>query len=202
MKKADDGRMRIMHIITLGSLLLLAPTVQAKNRGHKKAEAKVAVIDDQDATQKPPVDEIKTQTLGTRGTDDAQLRAGSDVATPAAVGVQTGLPDAVMHQPAPAPEAPLPPASLTDGAILELAAKQMRHERRTLDACAADAQARNPSAKGSVTLRLTIEDRKVVNVAVDQDSLHDAQLTSCLVNAGHALKFTLKQASFYWPVSL
>ena len=75
-------------------------------------------------------------------------------------------------------------------------------ERRTLDACAADAQARNPSAKGSVTLRLTIEDRKVVNVAVDKDSLHDAQLTSCLVNAGHTLKFTLKQASFYWPVSL
>ena len=199
-----------MQTIALGSLLLLAPTVQAKNRGHKKAEAKVAIVDDepmpQNEGQKAPVDdEIKTQALSTRGTGDPQLRAmnGDSTPTPTAVGVQTELPDAVTHRPSPPPDAPtLPPVSLTNDAIVELAAKQMRHERRTLDACAADAQARNPSAKGSVTLRFTVEDRKVVNVAVDKDSLHDAQLTSCLVNAGHALKFTLKQASFYWPVSL
>jgi hypothetical protein len=85
---------------------------------------------------------------------------------------------------------------------VELAAKQMRKGRRVLDACAADAQARNPEAKGSVTLRFTVEDRKVANVVVDRDEVHDAQLTTCLVNAGHSLKFSLMKASFYWPVSL
>lgn len=199
--------MRIMYTIALGSLLLLAPTAQAKNRGHKKADAKMAVVDDQptaNAAQKQPVDEIKTEALSTRGTEDPQLREmnGNSTPTPMAVGVQTDLPEAVTHRPAPPPDAPALPMSLTDDAIVELAAKQMRHERKALDACAADAQARNPNAKGSVTLRFTVEDRKVVNVAVDKDSLHDAQLTSCLVSAGHALKFTLKQASFYWPVSL
>ena len=207
MKNTKMGRMRIMHTIALGSLLLLAPTAQAKNRGPKKAaDTKIAIADDEPMSQnaqKPADDEIKTQALSTRGTDSAQLRAGTVTATPEAVGVHTSLPDAVTHQPAPPPEAAaLPPVSLTDDAIVELAAKPMRHERRSLDACAADAQARNPSAKGSVTLRFSVEDRKVVNVAVDRDSLHDAQLTSCLVSAGHALKFTLKQATFYWPVSL
>jgi hypothetical protein len=196
--------MRIMHTVALSSLLLLAPTAQAKNRNQKSANPKVAVVDDEPMpqAQNPAADAIKTETLSTRGTEDAQLRASAVAPTPTAVGVQTGLPDAVTHQPAPPPDAPLPPVSLTDDAIVELAAKQMRHERHALDICAADAQARNPSAKGTVTLRFTIEDRKVVNVSVDKDSLHDAQLTSCLVSAGHSLKFSLKQARFYWPVSL
>ena len=50
--------MRIMNTIALGTLLLLAPTAQAKNRGHKKADAKVAVVDDEpmpNAAQKQPV---------------------------------------------------------------------------------------------------------------------------------------------------
>ena len=58
-----------MQTIALGSQLLLAPTVQAKNRGHKKADPKIAILDDeptsQNATvQKPAEDEINFADYG------------------------------------------------------------------------------------------------------------------------------------------
>jgi hypothetical protein len=205
--------MRIMRSIALGSLLLLAPTAHADKRAHKKSQpatGKVAVVDDeptsQNATHAPtdPAADIKLSALPTRGTDDPQPKAIKP-ATPAptAVGVKTALPDAVTHQPtAPPPASQGAPATFSDDAVLELAAKQMRHNRHPLDACATDAQHRHPAATGSVTLRFTIEDRHVVNLVVDKDQLHDSALTSCLLAAGKSLNFSLKQASFYWPVTL
>jgi hypothetical protein len=199
-----------MRSLALGSLLLLAPTAHADKRAHKKANATATAAADEPmpAAATPPAsldDEIKVQELNTRGTDAPQPKVITrDTPTPMAVGVQTSLPDAVMHQPPTAPPdaSAAAPSSLTDDAVLELAAHQMRHERKPLDACAAEAQRRNPTATGSVTLRFTVADRKVVSVLVDKDTLHDTALTSCLTTAGRSLNFTLKQASFYWPVSL
>lgn len=114
------------------------------------------------------------------------------------------MPDAVAHQvKAPPTDQISGPATVTNDAVLEqLAARQMRRQRGTLDACAADAQQRNPTANGGVTLRLTVADRKVVNVSVDKDSLHDETFTKCLDTAARSLSFSLKQVSFNWPVSV
>jgi hypothetical protein len=192
----------------VGSMLLCASPALAKHAA-KKTDAKLAVVDDEPMSQhatRPPTqsDEIKIEALSTRGTDaPAPKTIVRDTPTPTAVGVQTGLPDALTHQPTPPPPASEgAPAVFDNEAMVELAAKQMRHERKSLDACAAAAQERHPSATGTVTLHFTVADRRVVEVAVDKDSLHDGALTSCLVAAGKTLSFSLKQVSFYWPVSL
>lgn len=200
--------MRILRSLALGSLMLLAPSAHADKRARKTtAQTKVAVVDDEpmshEVARPQSVDEIRTESLSTRGTGDVQpLAINRQTPTPSATGIHTSLPDAVVHPVAAPPTDSGPAPSLTDDAIVELAAHQMRHQRSSLDACTQAAQVRNPNESGSLTLRFRVENRKVVNVSVDNDSVNDARLSSCLVEAGRALNFSLKQASFFWPVSL
>jgi hypothetical protein len=199
--------MRILSSLATCTLVFaFAPSAHADRRAPAHHGPAVAAVDDEptsrEATRRD-ADAIAEHGLPTRGTGDGQ-RQSVTINTPAAVGVDTGAPAAAVEHGAGAPPAStgdLPPA-LTDDALVELAARQMRRQRRALDACAADAQRKHPAATGTVTLRLQIEDRKVAAVTIDKDTLHDAALSACLTTAARALSFSLKTASFYWPVTL
>jgi hypothetical protein len=101
-----------------------------------------------------------------------------------------------------------PPPVRTDGVAAssdvaaELAARQMRRHRAALDACAAAATRRSPTAAGTVTLAFEIAERKVAHVTVSDDGVHDPALAQCLVEAASHFTFSLAAARFVWPVTL
>jgi len=117
-------------------------------------------------------------------------------------------PVAVNDSPAPTREHDVAPphtvgATATDSDLVaELAAHQMKRHQRALDGCLAAAHKRAPAAAGSLTLDFDVSDRKVKSVRVSDDSLHDAQLASCLTSTARSFTFSLADARFRWPVAL
>jgi hypothetical protein len=94
------------------------------------------------------------------------------------------------------------PAQLSDGALAALAERQMRKNTASIDACVAEEAQRNPQAAGGITLHITVAERKVGHLAMDEDTVKSGALTDCLNKASQGWSFSLKTADFTYPISI
>jgi hypothetical protein len=93
------------------------------------------------------------------------------------------------------------PAQLSDGAVAELAERQMRKNLGSIDACVAAETQRNPQAAGTLTLQITVAN-KIGTLAIADDTIKSPALADCLNQAARSWSFSLKAAEFAWPISV
>src|SRR5581483_1657630 len=164
-------------------LLLTAPAVAAP----KKAPKATAT-----ASSPKPVDLTVLGTLReSEARPEVQVSATGDAAATA--------PD---KEHGPAEVRRNAPAQLSDGALAELAERQMRKNTASIDACVAEESKRNLQATGSLTLQVTVVERKLCNLFIADDTVKAAALADCLHKASAAWTFSLKAADFAYPISL
>lgn len=96
--------------------------------------------------------------------------------------------------------ATIPDARPDPGLMMELAQKQMRRHKPTIDKCTKDAQKR--AATGSIVLQLKVVDHKVVASAIKSETIKDAKLDACLLKTSKTWTFGVAETDFEWQVDL
>lgn len=94
------------------------------------------------------------------------------------------------------------PAQLSDGALAALAERQMRKNLDSIDGCIGEETKRNPQAAGTLTLQVTVVERKLGNLFIADDTIKSAALADCLHKASATWIFSLKAAEFAYPITL
>ena len=153
------------------------------------------------APKKPPKTSVSTAkavdltVLGTLRESEARPEVQVSLTGDAA----TGAPD---KEHGPAEVRRDAPAQVSDGALAELAERQMRKNTASIDACVAEEAKRNPQAAGTMTLQLTVVERKLGRLSIADDTINSAPLADCLHKASAAWTFSLKAAEFAYPISV
>jgi hypothetical protein len=188
----DDMRMRKLAI-----LLVVFPSLalaQAKKKT-AKADSKLTYVDDE------PMAPSAAHSRRNDPNGMSGRRMDATIQAP-----EVGKVAVTGETVARVPTADVPPArdegSAAGDALDELVAKQMRKNQASIDACAAAAVHRHPTANGTIALAVVVAEKKVKSVHVTTDTVHDVELDACLVKAGLAWKLQLASARFTWPVTL
>jgi len=186
-----------MRVLTVALVLTTLPSLAGADGHHsKKSRAHTATTDLLEDEPMP----ASAAAAAVDPSGPSGSRMDGTIKAPTVSGVaSTG--EAISRAPAGAPAA-RDEGAASGGALDELIARQMRKNAASIDACAADAVRRRPSAAGTVELAVVVAERKVKSIHVASDSVHDVDLDACLVKAGQSWKLQLASASFTWPVTI
>jgi hypothetical protein len=184
-----------MRSLALVALVVFPLGLAQADRKKPRSDPRLTVVDDEptsrDATQKRRADPSDPQERGARR--EVVLEA------PAPQPLHT---DAVRERAQPHEAPPADTEATVSDAVAELAARQMRRNQPSIDACVAAAAKRAPAATGTVTLLVDVRSRKVHDLRITRDDVHDYELGACLLRAGRGWTFSLGRATFNWPVTL
>jgi len=193
---------RVVPSVLLASALAALAAPAHADKWRLQPDPSITVVDNEPATS--AARPAARRPTDTRKPADVGQRREITIVPPSTVPVDTGGAVSPEHSVA-APPAEAAPTESGD-LVAELAARQLaketRRHQRAIDACLAAAARRTPGAAGTVTLALEIADRKLLNVRVADDDVHDPALTSCLAHTARDFSFSLASAHISWPVTL
>jgi hypothetical protein len=191
-----------MRKLVLVGCILLSTSVYARGRRTTKpapapaADSHVAVVDDEpthapQGLQKSSPASKTEGGLDTGSMREVQINAPhvADVGTAPGSLVEKGA----SEDPSKDRAASYQPVS---GVLEELAARQMRKNQGAIDTCVAKLKKRNAAATGTVALKLSVGEKRVVLAEIGENSVGDKQLETCLVTAARKWTFSLSNASF------
>jgi hypothetical protein len=197
--------MRTLGFLVVACLALLAASARAdKRRSKHKADAQTTTTATATPDRDEPMPSGEAGAADPRVPGDTGQRREIDVTSPPPQSVETGPRTTRDRDVAPPPrsDASAGEAELSAELGARQLAKETRRHQRDIDACLAAAQRRQPSAAGTLTVKLTIADRKLASAVVLDNTVHDYDLDACLTRVARTFRFSLSAAEIAWPVTL